>query len=67
MGAEISEDEMNFMNLIRAFCTLHGGSASKMHQGIPDAELKHKPKSRVRKSRKHGSQRSNGRQLPLFT
>ncbi len=30
-------------------------------------KLNHKPKSRVRKSRKHGSQRSNGRQLPLFT
>lgn len=31
------------------------------------AKLKHKSKSRVRKSRKHGSQRSSGRQLPLFT
>jgi len=30
-------------------------------------KLNHKPKSRVRKSRQHGSQRSNGRQLPLFT
>ena len=30
-------------------------------------KLKHKPKSRVRISRTHGSQRSNGRQLPLFT
>ena len=29
--------------------------------------LKHKPKSRVRKSRKHGSARSSGRQRPLFT
>lgn len=28
---------------------------------------KHKTKSRVRKSRKHGSVRSSGRQLPLFT
>lgn len=28
---------------------------------------KRKPKSRVRKSRTHGSVRSNGRQLPLFT
>lgn len=30
-------------------------------------ENKHKTKSRVRKSRKHGSVRSNGRQRPLFT
>ena len=30
-------------------------------------ELKHKPKSRMRKSRTSGSQRSRGRQLPLFT
>ena len=31
------------------------------------SDLKHKPKSRMRKSRKSGSVRSNGRQLPLFT
>ena len=31
------------------------------------SDLKHKPKSRMRKSRKSGSERSNGRQLPLFT
>lgn len=30
-------------------------------------ENKHKTKSRVRKSRKHGSARSSGRQRPLFT
>ena len=30
-------------------------------------ELKRKPKSRVRKLRMHGSERSEGRQLPLFT
>ncbi len=30
-------------------------------------EMKHKAKSRVRKSRKHGSVRSSGRQRPLFT
>jgi len=30
-------------------------------------KLKHKPKSRMRKSRPSGSARSNGRQLPLFT
>lgn len=31
------------------------------------SELKHKPKSRMRKSRKYGSERSGGKQLPLFT
>jgi len=31
------------------------------------SKLKHKPKSRVRESRKHGSERSSGRQRPLFT
>ena len=31
------------------------------------SESKHKPKSRVRKSRKHGSERSNERQRSLFT
>ncbi len=31
------------------------------------SELKHKPKSRVREIRKHGSERSNGPQRPLFT
>ena len=31
------------------------------------SELKHKPKSRMRKSRPSGSARSSGRQLPLFT
>ena len=31
------------------------------------SKLKHKPKSRVREIRKHGSERSNGRQRPLFT
>jgi group II intron reverse transcriptase/maturase len=31
------------------------------------SKLKHKPKSRVREIRKHGSVRSNGRQRPLFT
>lgn len=31
------------------------------------SEYKHKTKSRVRKLRKHGSVRSNGRQRPLFT
>lgn len=30
-------------------------------------KLKHKTKSRVRKLRTHGSERSNGRQRPLFT
>ncbi len=30
-------------------------------------DLKHKPKSRMRKSRKSGSERSSGRQRPLFT
>lgn len=30
-------------------------------------KLKHKPKSRVRETRKHGSVRSGGRQRPLFT
>lgn len=31
------------------------------------SELKHKPKSRMRKSRTSGSERSGGRQRPLFT
>ncbi len=31
------------------------------------SKLKRKPKSRVRKSRMHGSERSGGRQRPLFT
>jgi hypothetical protein len=31
------------------------------------SKLKHKPKSRVRESRTHGSERSSWRQRPLFT
>jgi hypothetical protein len=58
---------MNFENLIQILCTLHGGLARKVNQVKLGSELKHKPKSRMRKSRTSGSQRSSGRQRPLFT
>lgn len=58
---------MNFKNLLQTLCELHGGLASKVKQAKLVSELKHKPKSRVRKLRQHGSERSSGWQQPLFT
>jgi hypothetical protein len=58
---------MNSINLIHILCKCHGGQACDVNQAMLDSKLKHKPKSRVRESRKHGSERSSGRQRPLFT
>jgi RNA-directed DNA polymerase len=44
----------------------HGKALINITNGL-GSELKHKLKSRVREIRTHGSERSNGRQRPLFT
>ncbi len=44
----------------------HGRALIDITNGL-GSKLKHKPKSRVRETRKHGSVRSGGRQRPLFT